>query len=320
MSILFGDYRISLDQSEEGATLNFVSHAHSDHIGGVKKNRKVICSDITRDLVMARLGHAVNYIDPPEGIDLVNSGHMLGSKQLCVDLDSGERVVYTGDYQVQESAVAEKIEIPKSDVLIMDSTYPFPNVTFDERDEVVTSIQHYISSKSEVGCILFGAYSMGKGQEIVNICNDIGVVPAVDKSIAIINGVYVKYGINLQYTVSDFESKVDDGNFSNQVWIVSMNRMNFVRKLVAEAGKRIFTAVATGFSMTRKFDTDVQFSLSDHADFKQALYYIEESGPRRIYTRGGMAETFAKNLRAEGYRASPLLGKQSVLDAAVNHP
>ena len=46
---------------------------------------------------------------------------------------------------------------------MMDSTYPYPNIVFDDRSEVVTSMQRYIKYKEMMGCVVFGAYSAGKG-------------------------------------------------------------------------------------------------------------------------------------------------------------
>ena len=83
--------------------------------------------------------------------------------------------------------------------------------------------------------------------------------------------------------------------------------------------RRIFTAVATGFAMTQRFNTDVQFALSDHADFKQAIDYIEQCCPKRIYTRGQGCDIFAKNLKSEGYDACPLRKPSSIANLLVNY-
>ena len=306
MAVHVGEHRISLDKKEKDASINFVSHAHSDHTGGVKKSSKVLCSEITRDLIETRVGFQVNMAEKPESVELIDSGHMLGSKQLYAELGNGLSMVYTGDYQMQKSPVAESIEVRNADILIIDSTYPFPNIVFDEKEEVITSMQHYIQNKGNVGSILFGAYSMGKAQELIRICNDIGIVPLVDESVARISDVYSKHGIGLEFVTQGIGSKIEDGCFDSQVWISSMNGFDDVRGMVSQMGRKIFTAVATGFARMHKFNTDVQFTLSDHADFKQAINYIECCNPKFIYTRGSGSYAFAKNLKAAGYRAEEL--------------
>lgn len=306
MAICVGSYRISLDSKEEGANLNFVSHAHSDHTAGVKKNNEILCSDITRDLVQTRTKFELKTVPVPEGVKLLDSGHMFGSKQLYVETIDAGSVVYTGDYQMQKSPVAQKIEVRQADTLIIDSTYPFPNVVFDEKEEVITAMQHYIDSRSAIGSVLFGAYSMGKAQELISICNQIGITPIVDESIAKISEVYRKHGIALGFECKDIGNAIDGSYFESPVWIVSMHRLDKVRGMVAAMNRKIFTAIATGFAVTQKFNTDVQFALSDHADFKQAEEYIEMCRPRKIYTRGQGKDTFARNLKACGYDAEPL--------------
>lgn len=308
MALHVGDYRISLDAKEPGANLNFVSHAHSDHTGGVKKNSEILCSEITRDLVRTRVRYDLKTVEKPSAVELLNAGHMLGSKQLYVESEALGTVVYTGDYQMQKSPVAERIEIRQADTLIIDSTYPFPNVVFEEKEEVMTAMQHYIKARMDTGSVLFGAYAMGKAQELIRICNDMGVTPIVDQGIARISEVYSKHGIRLDYVERNLHEEIVYPDFSVPVWIVSMHRMDGVRARVASLGKKIFTGLATGFAMMQRFNTDVQFALSDHADFNQAVEYIEACRPRKIYTRGTGRDTFARNLKASGYNAEPLHG------------
>ena len=55
MSLTVGEYSIALDCGDPSANVNFVSHAHSDHTSGIRKNRKVIASKITKELVEYKL-------------------------------------------------------------------------------------------------------------------------------------------------------------------------------------------------------------------------------------------------------------------------
>ncbi len=306
MGVHVGEHVISLDMKEDGASLNFVSHAHSDHTGGVKKGNAILCSSITRDLIEARIKFRLNLAEKPKSVELISSGHMLGSSQLYVEMEDGTSLVYTGDYQMQRSPAAEKIEVRSADILIMDSTYPFPNVTFEEKEEVMTSIQHYISKKRGTGSVLFGAYSMGKAQELIRICNDIGISPIVDSSIEKISRIYSRHGVELDFRPSAVEERIERDYFEADAWIVSMGRLDKVRRMVSESGRRIFTAVATGFARSRRFSTDVQFAMSDHADFRQAIEYLEICNPKQIFTRGSESAVFAKNLRSFGYNAMEL--------------
>ncbi|MDE1833009.1 MAG: hypothetical protein KGH58_01165, partial [Candidatus Micrarchaeota archaeon] len=77
----------------------------------------------------------------------------------------------------------------------------------------------------------------------------------------------------------------------------------FGAEMSQRRGDRVFTAVATGWSQAFRFDTDVQFGLSDHADFAQCIDYINSSGAKEVLTYGSNASEFAANLSAEGHNA-----------------
>lgn len=319
MAVYVGDSRIGLDIKDNDANVHFVSHAHSDHTGGVRKTSSILCSDITKDLIETRIKYEVKVAERPPGVEMLDSGHMLGSKQLYIEQDSGASLIYTGDYQMQKSPVSGKIDIRHADILIMDSTYPFPNVVFDDKEEVIANIQSYIRKKAEIGSILFGAYSMGKAQELIKICNEIGIAPLVDPNIEKMNKVYLKHGVALDYLAGDFADGIGDGAFAYPVWIVSMHLMDNVRRGISAMGKRIFTGVATGFARMRRFNTDVQFALSDHADFAQAVEYIDRCNPKFIYTCGSGCDIFAKNLKANGYNANPINRSTNISRLLVNY-
>ena len=306
MALVLGDYRVALDSSDSSANVNFVSHAHTDHMAGLKKNRKALASEITKDLIECRSEMEIELTDEPDCVDLLDAGHILGSKQLYVENDLyGYSVVYSGDYQMSKPLIAEKIKVREADVLIMDSTYPDPKIVFEDSGEVATAIQHYARMKLEKGIVLFGAHIIGRAQELIHILNEVGIEPFVDERICKANEVYKKHGIGLSYLQADLFAD-DLGKQGNFVAIAEHSRLDPLRdKLAAECPRRVFTAVATGLARTFSFGTDVQFALSDHADFGQALEYIGECNPRLILTVGRNSEIFAKNLKHHGYDARP---------------
>lgn len=309
MSIGIDNYDIELDLGHTVSNLNFVSHAHSDHTNRAKRGASILASLETKELIMARKGIKIELSEKPVNIDLLDSGHILGSKQLFIDSpEFGYSVVYTGDYQMQESPTARKIEVKQADVAILDSTYPDPNMVFEDRSEVIDTIQYYVNNKVERGIVIFGAYSLGKAQELVKIMNEIGIVPAVSKGISKLNSVYNKFGITLDYaSVYESEQKFDSLIKNNFVGIVETQRLNELgAKLSAIYNKRVFTAIATGWAKSYKFGTDVQFALSDHADFKQSLDYLQRTDPKVVYAVGKEAKMMANNLSKFGYKSSAM--------------
>jgi putative mRNA 3-end processing factor len=318
MHIDLPEARISLDGSSGNADFVFISHAHSDHIKGAR-GKNIITSEETAKIIEAR--EKIGLKRSSEGkFEMLDAGHILGSKQLFIDSSIGYSILYTGDYQLQKSCVAPAIEPRQADILIIDSTYPYLNVKFDERSEVEEAIRKYITLKLEKGIVLFSAYSLGKAQELVKIINSIGIVPVVDKKISQVNKIYNEYGMGLRYaSFYDNEDEFNEIVKRNFVGIVSTRSIRELARSVGIAyGKKVFTAIATGFAKMFRFETDVQFGLSDHADIYQALEYISIVNPKIIYTSGSNSHLMAENLKKFGYNATPFAGL-SMLELAYNN-
>ena len=303
-----GGIRISLDRKEQGSDIDFVSHAHTDHLSAVKQSRWVLASVPTADLISGTYGlkpQVPEGVSAPSGLKLLSAGHMLGSRQLYIDsCDSGESVVYTGDFQMQDSRVSERIEVPSADIAILDSTYPDPKISFGDRCVVEQKIQRWARDTSESGIVLFRAYAMGKSQELIAILNEMGMAPVVSEKIAAVCSIYRKHGAKLDYLSPGSDECVSElkGNF---IGITERGLDTLPVALEMVHGKSVSTAVVTGFAQMFRFDTDMQFPLSDHADFSQSVDYINTTGARKIFTYGKSAELFAANLRSSGFDAKP---------------
>ena len=268
---------ISLDKRERGSDIDFISHAHSDHTSAAKSSKHVLASDQTIQLMKQVYDIDMGSVAEDAGMRLLESGHMLGAKQLCVDIrDSNERVVYTGDFQMQKSKTTKPIEIVDADCVIMTSVYPDPKVVFDDKSEVGAQMQDWTREKLKSGIVLFSAYAMGKSQELIALLNDAGIKPVVGKKINGINGIYQKNGVELDYAPAfgldgDFK-ELANGDF---VGVTERRDLDVLaHELSAAYKKTVYTAVATGFAKVFRFGTDAQFGLSDHADFSQSVDYI----------------------------------------------
>ncbi len=307
MGMFIGSRNISLDVKDKSSDINFVSHAHSDHTSGVSATKETLSSDVTSELVAVRKGIKIKSLRSIEGARLLNAGHVLGSKQLYGVSDGGYSFVYSGDYQLQESLVAERIEITNADVLIIDSTYPYKDLEFEDKNDVITAIQHYLDMKIMKGTILFGAYALGKAQELIKIANEAGYTPLVSRKICAVNEVYNIHGAGLKYISESEGAEFTSEPSDTFIGIVEMNRFAETNALLSKSGKKVFTAVATGFANMFHMNTDVQFGLSDHADFGQATEYIDQCSPKVIYTYGNRRnqKEFAEALSSEGYNAHP---------------
>ncbi len=304
-----GEYAISLDRKEKNSNIDFISHAHSDHISAAKSSKRIYASEITKQLLQT-----INEIEPQQAVEnppflkMLNAGHILGSKQIVInDEIKGTKTIYTGDFQMQKSKACESIEIEEADTVIVDSTYFQQDVTFDDRTEVEDALKYWTNMKLNDGIVLFGTYALGKAQELITLLNEDGILPIVTKKISKVNKVYQKNGIKLDYA-SAYESSDDyhkllKGNF---VAVVDNHLLNNMKVTLSELyNKKVYTAVATGFAKMMKFNTDVQFPLSDHADFKQCMDYINATGAKKVYTYGSNKLDLASALLEKGYDAMP---------------
>ncbi|BCS90908.1 MAG: mRNA 3-end processing factor [Candidatus Micrarchaeota archaeon] len=291
---------ISIDGSTDIYSIMFVSHAHADHIRYIESRAKIISSERTYDLASARRRlKAERFI--PRNIELLPAGHILGSTQLLLhNYAMGLDIIYSGDFNLASNPVAEKIIIKEADVLIIDSTYYDPSIRFEDREDVYERIIEFVESKRD-SFIVFRSYSLGKAQELIYIMNKAGIVPYVDSNIAKINEVYNKNGFCLRY------QHIDLKDLEPNVIIYSKLNVDILKSYIKiRYNKDVYTAVATGmiyrYGLMRN---DYGFGLSDHADFYQAIDYINSVNPRLILTYGNDKVKFARYLKAYGYNAIP---------------
>ncbi|HLD76490.1 MAG TPA: hypothetical protein VI874_05700 [Candidatus Norongarragalinales archaeon] len=315
----FGSERIGLDAKAE---TTFISHAHLDHYVSALKSKTVLSSQATLDLLKARKKKVPD--NPLEShqngvkLTLHNAGHVLGSRMLHAQGD--QSVVYTGDF-LSEDSITQKAAKPIScDMLIVECTYGLPQYRFPSRWGVYEQIGTWAKKVQDSGQnAVIGAYSVGKAQEVTKALNHSGVVPAVSANIAQIHSVYEKHDIALDYVNADTPEgqEVLSKPF---VAVAPMHQVNecFKENLKTGYGRKVRTAVATGWAQDLRGSTNQAFCLSDHNDFPALVSFIQNCNPKKVYTTHGPAEVFAAHLCREGLDAQPLeaLGeKQKTLEA-----
>ena len=300
------DCSVSLDRRERGADIDFISHAHSDHISAARKSRGVLSSDETAELIGAAYGIEVAR-HGGKGFELLDSGHMLGAKQLYIrDIGGGTSTVYSGDFQMQGSYACPPIAVRHADIAIVDSTYPYPEVAFEDHGAVAEDIVRMVDAALNRGIVLFTAFRTGKAQELIAIMNGSGIVPVVSRRISEANMVYRKHGVMLDYAsayeddTADFERLVSH----NFVGIVDTRNVHQLAARLADVhARKVSTAIASGLTKEFRFNYDMQFPLSSHADFRQAVQYIERVNPEMVMTYGKERELMARNLTSCGIEA-----------------
>jgi DNA ligase 1 len=306
-----------LDPWDEQSTA-FVSHAHSDHIGN---HREVILSTITARLMTARLPgnrveHQLEFRVPfsfrNAQITLYPAGHIYGSAQAHVFFE-GESLLYTGDFKLRQGKSAEPIEWCKSDTLIMETTYGLPRYIFPPTDQVIAQLVKFCveAIEEDTTPILFG-YSLGKAQEILAALFGSGLRISLHPTVFRMTKLYEALQDRLPpyslYRPQDLPGSV-------LICPPSANRTRLVQSI-----KPRRTAMLTGWALNPganyRFQCDVAFPLSDHADYSDLLKYVELVQPQRVFTLHGYANEFAEDLRRRGVEAWAL-GEDNQLELAV---
>jgi len=284
---------IALDNRKGDVT--FLSHAHSDHASGLKRQKKIICSAPTLDLA----GLSADLV-AVKGTRMLDAGHIFGSRQLVVEED-GQKTIYTGDISLKKNIFGHSAEIEECDRLIIEATYGSnPEYDFPEPVEVYEEIKKWVFS-NEQSNILIGAYDMGKAQELVKILNEYcGLAPVVTKKAERFCAIHEDHGLKLDRVAvgTDEAEEVMSKRF---VAIVPMRHAKryFANRMADAFERKTLCAVATGWAMTYSFNTDASFPMTDHASFHDLLDYIEQSNPKEIEFFAGDGSKLLRSFRTK---------------------
>lgn len=304
--------KIVADSKSATGDINIVSHAHFDHLH-TNTESKIICSKETARLAKSRTGKEVEHSDRHDSIELIDSGHIIGSSAALIHED--EKILYTGDFSLQDRCYLSGFKPVNADVLVMETTYGVPAYSFPDQREVESEIMDWIQD-TEKPLFLFG-YSLGKAQKIQHLVQEATERPIIAHG-------SVKKMNNAVEEASDpsFRARSYSENKNlmreNGVFIgpTSFARQESLNKLVEKVGgvKAGFSGWAADGSYQYRGGYDKTFPFSDHADFEDMVNTVEQVDPEKVYTTHGFDEAFASYLSKElGHDARALKKNQSSL-------
>ena len=263
----------------------FISHAHSDHIKGIKKTKRILSSKETEHILSINKDKLIN-----NNLKMADAGHILGSRQLVCEED-GKKVVYTGDIRIKDGIFGKGAEIVECDKLIIESTYANRRFSFPNPFEVYEEIAKSISLEILKGnSILFGAYPLGKAQEIIKVINEYLSLPViVDEKTNYFSKKYVELGEKLEFFYFGSE-EAEEIMREPFIYLLSPRKAkkSLAIDLMFEYAMPFKLFYATGWIRKYSFSSFHKvFPLSDHADFRDLLYYIENSNANEVVLFGG---------------------------------
>jgi putative mRNA 3-end processing factor len=303
---------ISLDPTRcIPADLAFVSHAHTDHLSktyfksGVNK---VLTSKETMDIALAR-GFSIGRMHKEDNtVQLLNTGHILGSRGLLVD----HELFYTGDISIRKRAFMSAEQVPHVKTLIIESTFGRPHYIFPAVSEIVHKTNEIISQMYDRGIpVLLMGYPLGKAQLLAYLFQHWEPFYTYD-SVASMNLIYRKYGVPLKDSMVFSEASEKGLLAKSKPWVMVCPVMHSGSTFV-KFMKQKFGAVSVGFSgwaidprYRAAMGFDYALPLSDHCDYSELLEVVNLSGAEKIYTFHGFAAEFAISLEKLGFKAEAL--------------
>lgn len=285
-------FEFSIDpiKARETSDINFVTHAHRDHINITKKtcDKNYITTKTTADVMNTYFGNfnndIVGYNDKIKIDDVTfefkNSGHVAGSYLLNIYND--QKVTVTGDINNVDTILTNAIEPEDTDILLIESTYGKEGATFPKRKESYEAFIKWLTlSIINNKLPVIQAYSFGKAQEIIGLINrsfDFNI--GVTESAFDITNAHTKNHIKLKNYF------LLNGNIKDMdVLILPNSNMSkeMMQGLEYSAKKSLTFASVTGHD----FAFGKNFKISDHADCQGLLDFVEASNPKQVYTYHG---------------------------------
>lgn len=308
-----GERKILLDPSKvESNDFVFISHAHSDHVYRKPKNKtriKTITSIETEAIAKARGYEITNTIYEEKDLELIDSGHILGSKGLL----AFNEIFYTGDISIRKRAFLNPPKtIPQVDTLIIESTFARPEYIFPDHTKIIHDANKIIADAYDKGHpVIIMGYPLGKAQLLTNFFGHWDPLFAYD-SIEIMNNVYREMGIPLRNTTCFTDAEKSKKLDSKNPWVMLAPLMNGNSKFLRYM-KEKYNTITLGFSgwacnngYKYMMGIDYALPMSDHCDYNELVQLVHKCNPKKIFTIHGFAYEFARILNNMGYNASPL--------------
>ena len=287
----------------------FVSHAHADHIA---PHELALATPETAALYRHRLGKkrrvtTMRYGEPlrmgPLELTAHPAGHCLGSAMLLAD-DGDQKLLYTGDFKLGESATAVPADPPRADVLVMECTFGNPRYRMPPRAQVVEELVGLARGILAQGRTpVVHAYTLGKAQELTRLLTLAGLAVMQHPAIYAVSQVYEECGMGL----GDCTEFRKEGLQGKVVVTLPRGMRGYRLAGIAAPVSIAVTGWAMDSSTKYRYGVDHALPLSDHADFDQLLETVERVSPRHVYCTHGPA-SFAGCLQAAGWDARPLEG------------
>jgi putative mRNA 3-end processing factor len=311
-AILLGKH-VACDAFEKTRPLRIVTHAHADHMTGLRQSLKncatVVMTPATKDLIDALKGpkfllkgnvKAIEYDKPltydGEQVTLHRVDHILGAAQVLVEDTEGTRVLYTGDFRIANTPVIQ------SDILVIEATYGSPWRTRNFKEEAKDMLVSIVEEGLKQGPVYVFGYH-GKLQEVMQILHEAKIkAPFImPERILQISKIHQKHGAKIHRPLFSSKHKLQSTLLGDEQY-VAFYHMNWRKKVGLDKFRVCVSGWEFNSSCRQIGEKEYVVALSDHSDFKGLLEYVRQSNPKLVITdnyRAGDAEALAKQIKKQ---------------------
>ena len=287
-----------------------ITHAHSDH--AQPNCGTYLTSNSGEPLLRERVGsnasiESLPYIDKIRikgcSVSFHPAGHILGSSQIKVSRD-GFSAVFSGDYKRDNDGSCECFEPVPCEEFITESTFALPVYQWKPPKKVFAEIADWCKQNALMNrtSVLF-AYALGKSQRLLKGLENYGFPIAVHGSVMRFIPHYLRAGVLKKIPLI--------GNRENLPKIKGKGLLIAPISTLGSPWLKKFSpysiAGASGWMQLRgnrrRKGFDRGFVLSDHADWKDILQTIKETGASKIGATHGFTDPLVQYLDKKGYQA-----------------
>lgn len=295
---------------------SFLSHAHEDHLSGIRSfapPRVVHCTMITCRMLLLKVPrvrpcvkvHEVGERFEIEGvtINIIEAGHTPGSVMFLFTLPSGKKILHTGDFRGEPSVIEGARAFSPIDHLFLDCTFALEKVDIPSRRECVQFIVNVARPLFAKGfLIVIGTYTLGKESLVMDVASALGgTVWAPEDRMR---------GLRILWGRSDILTDDRDAASIHVVPIGSSSIIGAVGYAVSVGRKAVLAVQATGWAgkggwrrakMIQRDGVEVvayTVPYSDHSSKSELTSFVDATKPVKITPTTQTAPAKIESVRA----------------------
>ena len=302
---------VACDAFEESKPLRVVTHAHADHMVGLRQSlracKKVLMTKATKDMIdvmrspLFLMGGSVETLEygqtmqfDGERITFFKADHIMGAAQVLVEDFEGKRLVFTGDFRIDGTPIVE------SDVLVIEATYGSPTCKRSFGTDIKSALVSLVQKGLKQGTVYVFGYH-GKLQEVMEILHkaNLNVTFIAPERVFQISKVCQNHGMRIGHLLLSTEPEAEK-LLKNNLPCIAFYHM----ESKGNVGWENFRILVSGWEFSSAIhqtgNKEYVVALSDHSDFDGLLEYVKRSKPEFVITdnfRVSNGETLAKEIR-----------------------